>query len=39
MLSLIRAGWNELLIAAFPDNHTELNALYLEKKKNDNKPP
>ena len=35
----INARFRELLIAAFPDNHTELNALYLEKKKNDNKPP
>ena len=35
----INARFRELLIATFPENHVQLNALYLHRKKNDTKPP
>ena len=35
----INARFRELLNATFPENHVQLNALYLHRKKNDSKPP
>ena len=35
----INARFRELLISEFPDNHFQMNALYLNEKQNQAKPP